>query len=145
MILSLKHYGNDATSSGGALSINGKFFCHTCEDEPRLVKMVGETRVRPGCYEIRLRAEGGMHDRYDARYPWHRGMLHLQDVQDFTYIYIHPGNDEGQTDGCILVGYRADSKGGFDIGRSMEAYKDLYQLILVAMEKGEQIFIEVED
>lgn len=145
MNLLLKRYGQTDESTGGALSINGQFFAHTCEDEPRLVKMAGETRIRPGRYEIRLRAEGGMHDRYDVKYPWHRGMLHLQDVPDFTYIYIHPGNNESQTDGCILVGYRADSKGGFDIGRSQEAYTDLYQLILVAMEQGEQIFIEVED
>jgi hypothetical protein len=145
MYLSLKHYGHTAESSGGALSVNGRFFCHTCEDEPRLVKMVGETRIPPGTYEIRLRAEGGMHGRYLKRFPFHRGMLHLQNVPDFEWIYIHPGNEEYQTDGCILPGYTALSKGGFSVERSQEAYTDLYQLILIAMEQGEQILIEVED
>ena len=145
MIISLKHYGSDSKSSGGALSVNGQFFCHTCEDEPRLVKMVGETRIPPGKYEIRLRNAGGMNVDFAARYPFHKGMLHLQGVPGFEWIYIHPGNNEHQTEGCILPGYTALSRGGFEVGRSREAYTDLYELILLAMAEGEQIFIEVED
>ncbi|KKK90217.1 hypothetical protein LCGC14_2725280, partial [marine sediment metagenome] len=34
----------------------------------------------------------------------HEGMIWLQNVPGFKYIYIHCGNDDDDTDGCILVG-----------------------------------------
>ena len=147
MELKLKHYGHDSTSSGGALSINGQFFCHTCEDEKRTVKVYGETRIPAGRYEIKLRDAGGMNERYHKIFPFHRGMIHLQDVPGFEWIYIHPGSNEKQTEGCILISYTAHSKNGFSLEpkRSIETYTDLYQLILLALEKDEQIFIEVID
>lgn len=145
MDIKVKRYGEDNESTGGALSVNGQFFCHTCEDEYRAVKVAGETRIPAGRYEIKLRDAGGMNDRYHERFPFHKGMLHLQDVHNFEWIYIHPLTDESQTDGCVGVGYTAHSKGGFSIARSEQAYTDLYQLILLAFERGESVFIEVED
>lgn len=145
MELKAKRYGEDTESTGGALSVNGQFFCHTCEDEHRDVKVAGETRIPAGRYEIKLRDAGGMNKRYKERFPRHQGMLHLQDIPGFEWIYIHPLTNEKQTDGCIGVGYTAHSKGGFSIARSESAYVDLYKLILLAFERGESVFIEVED
>ena len=44
-----------------------------------------------------------------------------------------------------MVGYRADSKGGFDIGRSEEAYIDLYRIILLSLDRNERIFITITE
>ena len=145
MKILVKRYGQNKKSTGGALTINGQFFCHTCEDEKREIKVAGETRIPAGKYEIKLRDTGGMNEDYSKRYSFHRGMLHLQDVPGFEWIYIHTGNNEAQTEGCILVGYTAQSRGGFSVARSREAYIDLYNLILIALENGEQIFIKVAD
>lgn len=147
MELKAKRYGEDNESTGGAMSVNGQFFCHTCEDEGRDVKVAGETRIPAGRYEIKLRDAGGMNEKYKQRFPFHRGMLHLQNVPDFEWIYIHPGSNEKQTKGCILVSYTAHSKNGFSLEpkRSVETYTDLYQLVLLAFERGESVFIEVED
>ena len=70
-----------------------------------------------------------LNEGYHAEYGFHRGMLHLQNVPGFEWIYIHPLTNEKQTDGCIGVGYSAHSKGGFEIARSKEAYVDLYKLV----------------
>lgn len=145
MEILVKRYGYDDNSTGGALSVNGKFLGHTCEDERREIKVPGETCIPAGRYEMKLRDAGGMNEKYKERFPFHRGMLHLQDVPEFEWVYIHPLSNEKQTEGCIGVGYTALSKGGFEIARSTEAYTDLYQLVLLAIEKGESIYITVED
>src|SRR5688572_16869373 len=68
-------------------------WCWTLEDEPREVKVAGETCVPHGRYELRLRKFGGLYDRYRVRYPWNEpGMLWLQDVPGFDDVLIHCGN-----------------------------------------------------
>lgn len=146
MDLVLKRYGHTLKSTGGALSvIASNYFAHTCEDEPREIKVHGETRISAGRYKILLRPFGGMHERYKKLYPFHKGMLHLQNIDDFEWVYIHPLKNEKQTDGCIGVGYTALSKKGFDIDRDVEAYTDLYKLILKAIDRGEDIWITITD
>ena len=53
-------------------------------------------------------------------------MLWLQDVPDFEWVYIHSGNNHKHTSGCLLVGYSAN-EAAMTIGRSRDAYSDLYQ------------------
>lgn len=146
MELLLSRYGQGADSTGDLLFINGEFFCHALEDEYREIKIAGETRIPAGRYEIKLRNEGGLTKKYAAKYPFHRGMLHLQHVPGFEWIYIHTGNTDDHTDGCILVGYSAEvNRHEHTIGRSVEAYSDLYQLVLLALDRNERIFITIQD
>ena len=41
-----------------------KFLCYTLEDEYREEKVMGETRIPSGTYNITLRTTGGFHGRY---------------------------------------------------------------------------------
>jgi hypothetical protein len=129
--------------------ITERHFCYTLEDQRQVKKVKGETRIPAGTYEIKLRTVGGFTKRYEQRFPgMHRGMLWLQNVPGFEYILIHIGNDDDDTAGCLLVGYSCnlDSRnGGGTIGRSTEAYKDLYKLVIEAMDKGEEVFIAIKD
>ena len=146
MKLELMRYTGDTDSTGGILMVNGKFHCFTCEDEHRDVKVAGETRIPNGTYKITLRNEGGMTKRYAARFgsDFHRGMLWLRDVLDFKWVYIHPGNTDDDTNGCILVGYSGNRTNKENtVSRSTAAYKDLYKMILDAMDKGEEVTISV--
>lgn len=145
MQLEILRYTGDADSSGGLLSVDGKFFCYTCEDEKREVKVSGETRIPNGNYELTLRDVGGMTKRYAKKYDFHRGMLWIRNVEGFKYIYIHVGNTEKHTEGCVLVGYGANRTKGKEttVSRSVEAYTDLYKLILAAIDRGEEILISI--
>jgi hypothetical protein len=143
MKLKLYRYGKTEESTGGALHVNGEFHSHTCEDGHREIKVAGETRIPNGRYEIKLRDAGAMNIGYHERFDFHRGMLHLQDVPEFKWVYIHPLNNHKQTEGCIGVGYTALSRGGYDIERSEAAYVDLYQLVLLALDRGERIWIDI--
>lgn len=153
MELTLQRFNRGSDSTIGSihigLGIGGYFHSFSCEDEQRHIKVRNETRISAGRYEIKFRTEGGFHSRYSDKYPkTHKGMLWLQDVPNFTYIYIHPGNDDGDTSGCILCGYSTSSdtiNGGGSIGRSVDAYQDLYKKVSGALSQGEQVFITVKD
>lgn len=124
-----------------------RFKCFTLEDERRDVKVMGQTRIPAGTYEIRLRAAGGMHNRYIQRFGFHQGMLWLQDVPGFEWIYIHPGNDHTHTDGCILVGNGVRenlTRNGF-LSDSVPAYERLYKEIVDELNGGSKVFITIED
>ena len=139
-------YGDDSTL--GKLLIDETFECFILEDERRDVKVKGETCIPEGRYEIKLRDEGGMNERYKDRFPeLHRGMLHLQDVPEFTYIYFHIGNKESHTDGCLLTGSVpvCMPDGEFEVARSKDAYLALYRKILPVLLDYERVFIHVSE
>lgn len=123
------------------------FRCYTLEDEHRDVKVLGKTRIPAGRYEIKLRAAGGMHQRYLKRFSWHMGMLHLQDVPDFEWIYLHPGNKHEHTEGCILTGDGTQSNvidDGF-VSSSVASYERLYKEIVKLFSLGKRVFIVIQD
>jgi len=145
LLLQRLHSGPESTV--GALYIDGVFHSYTCEDEHRNIKVPGRTRIAAGFYDIVLRAEGGMHGRYDSKFPGlHRGMLWLLDVPGFEWAYIHIGNKHENTSGCILTGADAytNDQGG-SVGRSTLAYESLYRKIIMAIDRGERIRIDVMD
>jgi hypothetical protein len=127
------------------LIVSNRFHGHTVEPGIRPTKVYGKTRIPEGTYEIKLRTEGKMHSEYLEEYSWHRGMLWLQDVPNFEWIYIHILNFESQTDGCIGCGYTALSRNGFALGRSEAAYKDLCMKIYAVFDRGEQVHINIVD
>ena len=145
-------FGTDATN--GMLFINGIFECYTVEDQYQAVKVMHETCIPEGTYEIKFRTVGGFHtrskSRYDAKYGegWHRGMLELQDVPNFKYILIHTGNTDEHTAGCLLVGETQQDldkvKDGF-IGGSGDAYKKLYPKVRDALLSGEKVTIKISN
>ena len=124
-----------------------RFQCYVLEDQYNEPKILGETRIPPGRYQIKLRTEGGMHQRYGARFPWHRGMLWLQDVPGFEWIYIHVGNKDDDSEGCLLVGDGQISnvveRG--QVTNSVAAYRRLYNRIVEALSNGEDVWIDIED
>ena len=123
------------------------FRCFVLEDQYNVPKVKGETRIPPGRYQIKLRTEGGMHQRYTEKFDWHRGMLWLQDVPEFEWVYIHFGNYEYQTDGCLLVGDGAQSNVIEDgmVQSSVAAYTRLAQEVYAAIDAGEEVWITIED
>jgi len=153
MKLQVLRFSSQADSTSGLLfeinDLGKKFLCYTLEDEARVLKVKGETRIPAGVYSIELRKEGGFHGKYTKKYPnIHRGMLHIVDVPNFEYILIHTGNTDEHTAGCLIVGDSQENNGiirdGF-VGKSVNAYKRIYPNIAKAIEKGEEVTIEYID
>jgi hypothetical protein len=132
----------------GMLAVDGNHYCFTLEDEYRDEKVMHETRIPEGTYDIIIRNSGGMNERYKKRFGSnHKGMIWLQNVENFEWIYIHVGNDDDATSGCILVGTGAKTPIGarWTITNSVDAYVPLAQLIYHAIDNGERVQIEIVD
>jgi len=137
-------FGKDATN--GLLFIDGVFECYTLEDQYQAVKVMHETCIPEGTYDIKFRKTGGFHAKYSARYKnAHYGMLHLQDVPGFTYILIHTGNTDEHTSGCLIVGEtQQDLDINFNgmVGSSAVAYKKMYSKVANQLLQGKEVTIE---
>jgi hypothetical protein len=150
MELKLYRISSQADSTNGILYINNEFACYTLEDEQREIKVMHETAIPLGIYEIQFRTVGGFHSKYLKRYgaDFHKGMLELQDVPNFQYILIHTGNTDEHTSGCILISDTQENnlivKDGF-AGKSTQAYKRVYPIIAKALLNNEKVTIEIVD
>lgn len=148
MNIELRRFSDNGESTLGLLFVNKKFECYTIEDTHRDVKVSGETRIPAGYYKIRLRNEGTMTKRYAKKFPLeHRGMLWLQNVENFEWVYIHIGNTAKNSRGCILVANTVNNNqitNGF-AGQSTDAYESLYRRVVAEIAAGEQVFIRVRD
>tara|TARA_R110002012_G_scaffold10005_2_gene46567 strand:+ start:10067 stop:10531 length:465 start_codon:yes stop_codon:yes gene_type:complete len=153
MKLKVLRFSSQEDSTSGLLFLEEddklKFLCYTLEDEYRETKVMAETRIPAGSYEIALRKVGGFHQKYSKRFSdIHRGMLHIIDVPNFEYILLHCGNTDEHTAGCLLVGdtqhNNSIDKNGF-IGKSTQAYKRIYPTIASAIERGDKVKITYID
>ena len=107
-------------------------YCYTLEDPVRDQKIPNVTAIPTGSYRLGLRMIGGMHARYSERFgSFHKGMVWLQDVPDFSFVYAHIGNRVEDTEGCILLG---SSHQGRSVLNSESAYRKVYPSILQAIE-----------
>ncbi len=150
MRLEVHRFSKTSRDTLGLLFFDGEFKCFTLEDEQRDEKVHGETRIPADTYRITLRKAGGLNRRYQVRFgQMHHGMLHLRNVPGFKWIYIHTGNRDAHTDGCLLVGDQLINNrlnpGGNNLLQSRSAYTRLYPRIAAAILRGEDCTIEIED
>ncbi len=147
MILSAIRYNKDSNATAAILRINGAFECHVLEDEERCVKVSGETAIPEGSYQIAQRKElTALTERYRNRFDWFNWHLQLLNVPNFQWIYIHIGNTELDSEGCLLVGDLAvndPTDQSCTIQQSTQAYKRVYQKVCEALEAGEEVWIEI--
>lgn len=122
----------------------------TLEDEFHVAKIKKETRIPAGKYEIKLRIDpSGLVMKYRKNFPWFTGHLWLQDVPNFNYVYMHRGNTDEHTEGCILLANTCDltppTQDGF-IGESTQCFEKVYKKIepLLRLNK-EKVFITINN
>jgi len=148
MNIKIKRFQNSAAGGGwtlGRMFLDDSFFCFTCEDEKRSTKVRGETRIPPGTYPVKFReVASDKTAKYRKKYPWFTWHLELQNVPGFQYVYIHVGNSEADTDGCILVGMQVNIANG-TVGSSGIAFEKLYGDVSKVLAGGGQVQITIED
>lgn len=139
MKLRLIRYHISENDTLGLLLVDGAFLCYTLEDEPRIVKLRGETCIPEGVYNVGLRYS----PRFTPRYG--HEMLHVLDVPNFEYILFHPGNRERDTDGCILVGDAVyfNPSGTSTLVQSRVCYNRIYPRLADAA-KSRDLVLEVK-
>jgi hypothetical protein len=127
---------------------NGGFQHYIIQDEPREVKVKGETRITAGIYPLGLRKEGGFHAKYSKKFPAiHQGMIQIMNVPNFKYILYHLMNTEKHTAGCVGGGDTANNNQitpGFT-GNSRVAYERTYPKLLDYIKNTQNPVIEIMD
>ena len=129
------------TNTISDLWIDGIFFGNILEDvdrglnrnqsleELKALKIHGKTAIPIGTYEIII--------SYSNRFK--KFLPLLLDVPAYEGIRIHPGNDENDTEGCLLPG----KSNGKKVLSSIITFNRLYSILLKATKK-EKIFITIE-
>lgn len=128
-------------STLAVLWVNEKPFGFVIEDEPREVKVKGETRIKALRYKLGIKKElTPLTMRYRKRFSWFKHHIELVNVPDFTNVYVHVGNDEGDTDACQVIGCNAhiDAKAEFRNSESVKLYKKFYELVYPILERGDE-------
>jgi hypothetical protein len=125
----------------GELSVNGTHFCFTLEDEVRVddpttpvnegAKVYGETAIPAGTYELAI--------TFSPKFK--KDMILVKDVEGFTGIRIHSGNDAEDTLGCILVGATVDSDTRIHGGSTTLPL--LFALIHTAIAQGQKVILSI--
>lgn len=139
--------GPDATS--GILyetdGLTRKAICCIVEDQHQDIKVRSETRIPAGKYELKFRGSPTpLTTRYRDKYDWFHWHVEIQDVPDFTYVYIHAGYSDDSSAGCLICGEMLVNtlldkyKDGWTGGRedTESAYKRAYIAIGRALKEG---------
>lgn len=139
---------HDNKKTFGLLQGEGFKAAFTLEDEPRLVKVKGETRIPAGIYVLKIRKEDTpLTLKHRVSYgAWFKYHIEITNVAGFGGIYIHAGNDETHTDGCLLLGDALDlSVEAKPLTKSTVAVKRFYELAYPVIESGAQVLLEIRD
>ena len=116
----------------GRITVNGLVISDSIEDKVRVLnsikdKVYGETAIPAGKYKA---------DIYFSKKFGYK-VIRLFDVPYFSGIYIHKGNTEKDSLGCIIVGYN-DKKGW--VSRPTVALNKLIE----ALEGADEITVTIE-
>ncbi|MDW3196436.1 MAG: DUF5675 family protein [Cytophagales bacterium] len=145
--LTVLRYFDDQSTTLGLLFIENEFFCYTLEDTYRPHKIMKETRIPSGTYQLGFNEiESNTTSRYRKGRPWFKYHLHVKDVPNYSGILIHVGNTKEDTAGCLLV---ADSISGGNklktVYDSWKAFERLYKTLRPKIENKEDVRIRYYD
>lgn len=136
MELILKRFYDNHYSTTGILFADGIPFCVTLEPPYRHKKVMGDTRIPPGRYEVVLVYDNQTAKNYKQRFGID-GVPYIKDVPNFTGILMHIGNFKRDTEGCILVGDRLQINvvNGFDRQKILNSTSTFRKLVDILKEE----------
>lgn len=139
LLLTRKWTDTSGNRTIGCLDVDSSFFCFTLEDRIREQpgqsvykwKVRGATAIPSGRYEITLQLSP----------KFGPDTLTILNVLGFQYIRLHAGNDEHDTEGCVLVGDQLTES--LSLAKSRPALERLKSLVKEARGRGERVWIDI--
>lgn len=149
MLIKILRFSGQKDDTLSLMFVDDKFFSFGIEDEKREVKIKGETRIPAGQYELKInKEETPKTTKYRSLYAWFKYHLQIMNIPNFDKVYIHIGNDDGDSDGCYLAGDSAITNllTNGSVGYSLNAFHRFYDLVYPILEKGiEKVHIRIID
>jgi len=127
------------TFTEGKLFIDDVMECYTIEDTDRHLednqeeKIYGMTAIPRGLYHIEITRS--------SRFK--KDLIAINNVPFFRGIRIHTGNSSKDTDGCVIVGSTNRQDDDDWVGGSKVAYKALHAKVKNALDRKENVTIEI--
>ena len=120
----------------GKIYIDDLYQCETLENKNTLIPC--------DTYSIGFRSEGGWFNKEKKKHSYQpfRGMLEIKNVNNRSFILIHPSNTTAEIEGCIAVGQKRD-EANVRIYPSRISYYPLYQKIADQIAKGGSVSIKI--
>ena len=116
----------------GVLSIDADNIVATVENKHFLIPK--------GIYNLTVNKSGTMNGQYKVLFPeMHKGMIEISGVPNRDGLFFHIGNYSIDSEGCVLVGKKAEHEDVLISSRV--TYIQVYPLLLAAAENGEKIKI----
>lgn len=144
MNLTLNRIYDTGEATIGALFVEKKLQCFILEDQKQINKIKGETRIPAGIYQLKLRKEDTpLTKKYRTKYPWFKYHIEISNVPNFIGVYIHIGNNDDNSEGCLLTGDTVNKDG--TLLNSTQAYIHFYNLIYPLLEKDQKIMLQIKD
>lgn len=156
MELKLRRIARRDTYTIGKLYVDGVMFCDTIEDRDRGLtqkmgvdeitrrKVYGETAIPMGRYEVDMSVPSAKYVKKAQTDGYYKtlcmNMPRLCNVKGYTGVLIHPGTDEKDTLGCILVG---ENKVVGKVINSRATFTKLHFRLMEAYRRKESIWIEI--
>ena len=135
--------GKNSTLS--QLYINDIFQCYLLEDKIREEKVPTQTAIPSGVFNLKLNTIGAKNVNYKkALGKLHEGMIEINGIPNFSFVYIHTGNTINETNGCPLCGFGFHfTEGEYVVTQSVAAYRIVYpKLVNLAKSTSNKIIIE---
>lgn len=152
MNLILTRFSDNGKSTLGLLhhKETGKFLNYTVEDTYREVKVKGETRIPAGYYELKIRKEETpLTLKHRTSYgQWFKYHIEITGIQNFSGVYLHAGNNEDHSEGCVLTGNTQNNHHtvqGNSLVSSIDGTRRVYELVYPELEAGKKVFIQIRD
>lgn len=145
--ISVLRYFDDGETTLGLLFLGDKYFSYTLEDTYQKVKIAGQTRIPSGTYNVDFyEVLTELTKKYRKTRQWFDFHIHIQEVENFSNVYIHSGSDHTHTEGCLLI---ADSILSSDekrtIFNSRKTYERFYKKIKQLKAEEQNVRIKILD
>lgn len=119
------------------------------EDTFHEIKVKAQTRIPAGFYELKInKAETPLTLKHRIAYgAWFKFHIEVTGIPNYSGVYFHAGNDEGDTEGCLLTNNTVSNHWVIEKpgSSSVDATRRLYALVYPLLESGQKAFLEIRD
>lgn len=120
----------------GTWDCDGKFTCRTLEDELREVKVMKETAVDAGRFQLIY--------EYSPRFK--KRLLTLVGTKRHKAVRVHSVRTDDDTEGCIGVGSRANEEKGELFGGLTDGVREQLEALFVEEEQnGNTVWLNIRN
>lgn len=145
--ISVLRYFDDGETTLGLLFFEDQFFSYALEDTFQEIKVPGQTRIPKGNYNLDYyKVLTPLTQKYRSTRDWFDYHIHIQNVDNFSNVYIHCGSDHTHTEGCLLIAdsiYSSNEKR--TIFNSRKTYERFYKEIKKLKAEEQDVRIKIFD